>query len=204
MVRLPRPLFEVKKKEGSINVKVTYSGHNIKITDDIHTYILNRADKIEKRFGNMQELNVVLKSEKNRFDAEMIVTAPRVSFYAKSETHEVLSALDTATDKILSQIRRYKDKVKDRRHKAPHREVVAQLNPEDAETSIEGEMTEAPVIVATQEKFASKPMTVAEAATELQASNAAFLLFLNAETRQVNLLYERAQGTYGWVEPLFA
>jgi putative sigma-54 modulation protein len=55
----------------------------------------------------MQELNVVLRSEKHRFDAEMIVTAPRVSFYAKSETHEVLSALDTVTDKIISQIRRY-------------------------------------------------------------------------------------------------
>ena len=185
-------------------MKVTYSGHNIKITDDIHAYILKRADKIEARFDGMQELNVVLKAEKHQFDAEMIVTAPRVSFYAKSETHEILSALDTVTDKIISQIRRYKDRVKDRRHNAPHREVVAQLNPDNLETEIEPDDTDAPVIIATQEKFAAKPLTVAEAATELQASNAVFLLFLNAETRQVNLLYEMEQGTYGWVEPLFA
>jgi putative sigma-54 modulation protein len=185
-------------------MKITYSGHNLKITDDIHAYILKRAEKIETRFGDMQELNVVLRSEKHRFDAEMIVTAPRVSFYAKSETHEILAALDTVTDKIMSQVRRYKDRVKDRRHNAPHREVVAQLNPDDVETAIEPDGTDAPAIVATQEKFASKPLTVAEAATELQASNAVFLLFFNAETRQVNLLYEMAQGTYGWVEPLFA
>ena len=185
-------------------MKITYSGHNLKITDDIHAYILKRADKIETRFGDMQELNVVLKSEKRRFDAEMIVTAPRVSFYAKSETHEVLSALDTVTDKIISQIRRYKDKEKDHRHDAPHREVVAQLNPDDAETALDPDDTDAPVIVARQEKFAAKPMTVTEAATELQTSNAGFLLFLNAETRQVNLLYETEPGTYGWVEPLFA
>ncbi len=185
-------------------MKVTYSGHNLKITDDIHAYILKRADKIEARFGDIQELNVVLKSEKHRFDAEMIVTAPRVSFYAKSETHEILSALDTAADKIISQIRRYKDRIKDRRDNVPHREVVAQLNPDTVETDIEPDGTEAPVIVATQEKFASKPLTVAEAATELQASDTAFLLFLNAETRQVNLIYEMVQGTYGWVEPLFA
>jgi putative sigma-54 modulation protein len=185
-------------------MKVTYSGHNLKITDDIHAYILKRADKIEARFGDMQELNVALKSEKYRFDAEMIVTAPRVSFYAKSETDEILAALDTVTDKIMSQIRRYKDRVKDRRHDAPHREVVAQLNPDDVETAAEFDSTDAPVIVATQDKFASKPLTVAEAATELHASDTVFLLFLNAETRQVNLLYEMAQGTYGWVEPLFA
>ena len=185
-------------------MKVTYSGHNLKITDDLHAYILKRADKIEARFGGMHELNVVLRVEKHRFDAEMIVTAPRVSFYAKSHTNEVLSALDSAADKIVSQIRRYKDRVKDRRNNAPHREVVAQLNSNGEEIPVEVDPTDTPVIVATQEKFASKPLTVAEAAIELQALNTAFLLFLNAETRQVNLLYEMTEGTYGWVEPLFA
>ena len=186
-------------------MKVTYSGHNLKITDDLHAYILKRADKIEARFGEMHELNVVLKAEKHRFEAEMIITAPRVSFYAKSRTDEVLSALDSAAGKIVSQIRRYRDRVKDRRNIAPRREVVARLNPDGEETDLDIDVPEAPVIVPTQEKFAAKPLTVAEAATELQASNAVFLLFLNAETRQVNLLYEmEAQGTYGWVEPLFA
>ncbi|MDE0324052.1 MAG: ribosome-associated translation inhibitor RaiA [Candidatus Poribacteria bacterium] len=185
-------------------MKVTYSGHNLKITDDIHAYILKRADKIESRFDGMQELNVVLKSEKHRFDAEMIVTAPRVSFYAKSETHEILSALDSVTDKIVSQIRRYRDRVKDRRHNAPHREVVERLNSNMEETLPEVDTDDAPVVVSTQDKFASKPLTVAEATMELQASNAEFLLFLNAETRQVNLLYEMEKERYGWVEPLFA
>ena len=184
-------------------MKVTYSGHNLKITDDIHAYILKRADKIKSRFDGMQELNVVLKSEKYRFDAEMIVTAPRVSFYAKGETYELRAALDTVTDKIISQIRRYQDRVKDRRNDAPHREVVAQLNPEEKETALEAEGTDTPIVVSTRDKFASKPLTLAEATTELQASNSGLLLFLNAETRQVNLLYEMTEGTYGWVEPLF-
>ena len=184
-------------------MKVTYSGHNLKITDDIHAYILKRAAKIAGRFDGMQELNVVIRSEKHRFDAEMIVTAPRVSFYAKSETREVLSALDTVTDKIISQIRRYRDRVKDRRNNVPHREVVAQLNPDEIDSALEAEGGDGPVVVSTQDKFASKPLTLAEATTELQASNSEFLLFLNAETRQVNLVYEMAQGTYGWVEPLF-
>ena len=187
-------------------MKVTYSGHNLKITDDLHAHILKRADKIESRFGGMHELNVVLKAEKHRFDAEMIVTAPRVSFYAKNHTDEVVAAIDGAADKIVSQIRRYRDRVKDRRNVAPHREVVARLNPNgEEEMPLEVDVTEeTPAIVATQEKFAAKPLTVTEAATELQASDAAVLLFLNAETRQVNLLYEIAKGTYGWVEPLFA
>ena len=81
---------------------------------------------------------------------------------------------------------------------------MARLNPDEVETPLENEDSDTPVVVSTQDKFASKPLTLAEATTELQASNSGLLLFLNAETRQVNLLYEMTKGTYGWVEPLFA
>ena len=184
-------------------MKITYSGQQIKITDDIHDYILKRAEKIESRFGEMQEFNVILKSEKHRFEAEIKVTAPRVSFYAKNETHELITALDGATDKVISQIRRYKERVKDRRHNVPHREVVAQLNPEAADTISDVDSHDDLVIVPAAEKFAVKPLTVSEAATELHTSGETLLMFLNSETRQVNLLYQSDDGAYGWVEPSF-
>lgn len=182
-------------------MKITYSGHQLKITDDLHDYILKRAEKIESRFGEMQEFNVFLKAEKHRFEAEVKVTAPRVSFYAKNETHELMSALDGAADKVINQIRRYKERVKDRRHNVPHREVVEQLNPDS--TEMPSDPTDEPVIVPASEKFATKPLTVSEAATELHSSGESLLMFLNSETRQVNLLYQSDNGDYGWVEPSF-
>lgn len=184
-------------------MKITYSSHQLKITDDLHDYILKRAEKIESRFGEMQEFNVFLKAEKHRFEAEVKVTAPRVSFYAKNETHELMSALDGAADKVISQIRRYKERVKDRRHNVPHREVVEQLNPDTSEITTDTDTTEEPIIVPAAEKFATKPLTVSEAATELHSSGESLLMFLNSETRQVNLLYQSDNGAYGWVEPSF-
>ena len=184
-------------------MKITYSAHQIKITDDIHEFILKRADKIEARFGEMQALNVVLKAEKHQFEVELIVTAPRVSFYAKNSAHEVFAALDGAADKVIRQIRRYKERLKDRRHHAPHREVVAQLNPGATDPQPEGDTSDAPTIVAVPDRFASKPMSVAEAVTELQVSDETFLLFFNSETQEINLLYQADDSKYGWVEPLF-
>ncbi|MCY4402126.1 MAG: ribosome-associated translation inhibitor RaiA [Candidatus Poribacteria bacterium] len=184
-------------------MKITYSGHQLKITDDLHEYILKRAEKIESRFGEMQEFNVILKAEKHRFEAEVKVNAPRISFYAKNETHELMSALDGAAEKVINQIRRYKERVKDKRHNVPHREVVEQLNPDTSEVSTDIDITEEPTIVPASEKFASKPLTVSEAATELHSSGDSLLMFLNSETRQVNLLYQSDNGDYGWVEPLF-
>ena len=184
-------------------MKITYSGHQLKITDDLHDYILKRAEKIEARFGEIQEFNVLLKAEKHRFEAEVKVTAPRVSFFAKNETHELMSALDAAADKVISQIRRYKERVKDRRHNVPHREVVEQLNPDTTEITTDTDSAEEPIIVPAAEKFAAKPLTVSEAATELHSSGESLLMFLNSETRQVNLLYQSDNGAYGWVEPSF-
>ena len=184
-------------------MKITYSGQQLKITDDLHDYILKRAEKIESRFGDMQEFNIILKAEKHRFEAEVKVNAPRVSFYAKNETHELMSALDGATDKVINQIRRYKERVKDKRHDVPHREVIEQLNPDPSDITTDTDTTETPVIVPAAEKFAAKPLTVKEAATELHTSGESILMFLNSETRQVNLLYQSDNGAYGWVEPSF-
>lgn len=184
-------------------MNITYSGHHVKITDDIHDYILKRAQKIEPRFGEMQEFNVILKAEKHRFEAEVKVLAPRVSFYAKHRTNEIISALDGAVDKVISQIRKHRERVKDRRHNVPHREVVEKLNPEVSDISLDVDLTEAPEIVPASEKFAAKPLTVSEAAAELHTSGETLLMFLNSDTRQVNLLYQSDDGAYGWVEPSF-
>ena len=184
-------------------MNITYSGHNVKITDDIHRYILKRAQKIEPRFSEMQEFNVILKSEKNRFEAEVKVLAPRASFYAKHKTHKIISALDGALDKVISQIRKHKEKVKDRRHNVPHREVVEKLNPDASEMTVDSDIADPPEIVPASEKFAAKPLTANEAVAELHASGETLLMFLNSDTRQVNLLYRSDDGVYGWVEPSF-
>ena len=184
-------------------MKISYTGHHLEVTDDIRDYINKRAGKIESRFSDMQEFNVVLKSEKHRYEVEVIVTAPGVSFYAKNSTHELISAFDGALEKVINQVRKYKERVKDKRHNVPHRDVVAQLNPDASEFSQEIDSSESPVIVPASERFAAKPLTLNEAAAELQTSGESLLMFLNSETRQVNLLYQSDDGAFGWVEPLF-
>jgi putative sigma-54 modulation protein len=51
------------------------------------------------------------------------------------------------------------------------------------------------------EKFAVKPMFVDEAVLQLQLSHRQFLVFLNARTEKVNVLYRRKTGNFGLIEP---
>ena len=44
---------------------------------------------------------------------------------------------------------------------------------------------------------------IQEAALQLELLEDSFLVFSNAETQQVNVLYSRDNGTYGLIEPQF-
>jgi putative sigma-54 modulation protein len=48
-----------------------------------------------------------------------------------------------------------------------------------------------------------KPMNVDEAALQLDLSNDPFLVFLNADSQQVNVLYTKNDGSFGLIEQEF-
>ena len=58
----------------------------------------------------------------------------------------------------------------------------------------------APAIIRTQ-RIPAKPMSVEEAVTVLAASRDEFLVFTNARTEALAVLYRRKDGDYGLIEP---
>jgi putative sigma-54 modulation protein len=57
-----------------------------------------------------------------------------------------------------------------------------------------------PRIVRSHE-VAAKPLSVDDAAIEVDGSNAGFLVFRNADTQRLNVVYKRKDGNIGWIEP---
>ena len=189
-------------------MQITFTGRHVQITDDIRSFVEKRARKLEGVFNFLDELQVVIEQEKTRFFTEVTLSARKATFHARIETHDVFESLDTALNRIESQVRRHKERMKDRRHRQPHRDVAVQLNEGAAESAAmtgTDDMPAAPApIVKVTDKFASKPLTVEDAALQLRFSDDSLLLFVNAETSQVNLLYETDNGEYGWIEPEFS
>jgi putative sigma-54 modulation protein len=50
-------------------------------------------------------------------------------------------------------------------------------------------------------RYAVKPMSVDEAALEVGGGDAAFLVFRNAATDTINVLFRRPDGNLGLIEP---
>ena len=180
---------------------------HLEITDDIRAYIEKRAKKIEVIFNPVIDFQVVMEVEKNRYRTEITLATRKATFHAQGETHDVFTSLDDVIDKIEAQIRRHKERIKDRRHRMSRREVAVQLSGNEEDTPVESETSDPSNLPGPHfrdpEKFAAKPMSVGEAVMQLRTSGDTLLLFLNAQTDQVNVVYEDDNGEYGWVEPQF-
>ena len=194
-------------------MRINVTGRHIEITDDIRNYVEKRANKLEDIFSAILDFQAVIEQEKSRYLTEVTLTTRGGTFHAHVETYDLFAALDATMDKIQTQIRRHKERAKDWRHRPPRRDVIAQLHDtlEEADTVDSPDITsspdtidlpiDSPEIVSDPERFSPKPMTVEDAAMELQISGDTLLLFLNADTGQINLLYKTERGPYGWVEP---
>ncbi len=181
------------------------TGRHLELTDDIRVHVEKKIGKVEDILNNVIEANVILDVQGHRYVTEVTLMARRATFHAQAETEDVFASIDEAVDKIDKQIRRHKERIKDRRHRFSRREAALQLTgieeAESAETLDTDDEAEARQIVRIPERFAPKPMTADEAAMQLEVSQDDFVMFLNAQTEQVNVVYCRRNGDYGWIEP---
>lgn len=172
-------------------MKVTITGRHIKLDDDIRSHAEEKMHKAETFFDRIIEGHMILSAEKHRRIAEATLSAKRATFHAQAETEDIYASIDLVMEKVDTQIRRHKEKLKARNYH--HKEVIFATE-EDSEKE--------PQIIKTN-KFASKLLTPQEAVMQIALSGDDFVMFSNSQTNQVNVVYRRKDGNYGWIEPDF-
>ena len=107
------------------------------------------------------------------------------------------SAIDLAVDKVYRQVKKHKEKLK--RHKTNNlpQKIAGRYN---ILSSKSVGKDQPPKIIRTENVFA-KPMTLEEAVMQLDLINSDFLVFINASSGKVNVIYHRKDGDYGLIEP---
>lgn len=132
---------------------------------------------------------------------------------ASGKDSEVQAACDQAIAKLEKQLRRYKKRLRDHHQRrsepveqAPATAYVLQTGSEDDDEAPENDGPEAgsdvwrPAIIA--ESAATIPsLSVGEAVMQMELSGAPFLLFQNDARGRLNVVYQREDGTIGWIDP---
>jgi putative sigma-54 modulation protein len=179
-------------------MKITFKGKHIEVTDAMRNYMEKRLNKIDRHFDHILEVIVTLSVEKNRQIVEATLQASRALIRAEEETDDMYTSIDKVADKLERQIKKYKEKYFQKPH--PGTEKVGLANKEvNAEDSEPDKIAK---IVKTK-RFAIKPMSVEEAAMQMDLLGHNFFVFANDNTNKVNVLYKRKDGNFGLIEPEF-
>lgn len=179
-------------------MKIIFKGKHIEVTDAMRNYIEKRLNKIDRHFDHILEVIVTLSVEKNRQIVEATLQASRALIRAEEETDDMYTSIDKVADKLERQIKKYKEKYFQKPH--PGTEKIELFNKEI--NTEDGEPDKIAKIVKTK-RFAIKPMSVEEAAMQMDLLGHNFFVFANDNTNKVNVLYKRKNGNFGLIEPEF-
>jgi putative sigma-54 modulation protein len=181
-------------------MRVTVTFRNTDATEALKAYVEEKVMKVRRFLDRAIEGHVVLSVEKFRHVADITLHVGGITLRAEEVTEDMYSAIDCAMDKLDRQVRRYKEKITRHKpnhhgnHGEEHRAVPAHVVETDplAEDGLHR-------IVRTENYFI-KPMSVEEAAMQLDLIDHQFLVFTDALTRDVKVLYRRKDGNYGLIE----
>ncbi|MEJ5349636.1 MAG: ribosome-associated translation inhibitor RaiA [Desulfosoma sp.] len=178
-------------------MQINVAFRHTETSDTLRKYAEEKVSRIKKYLEEPIEANVVLQVEKFRHIADVTVESNGLRINAREETEDMYAAIDMVVDKLEGQIKKHKEKLRNRKSNAAERSQRLMMN------ILEWPSEEAsePRVVTTQQIYA-KPMDVDEAVMQLNLSNGDFLVFTNRATMSVNVLYRRKDGNYGLIEPV--
>lgn len=181
-------------------MKTTITGKNMVVTPGITERVMKKTSKMERYLNPNTEFFVRLTREKNnRRTCEITVPFEGVVLRAEASNDDNLYvSIDQALAKLERQIHKHRTKLGKRLRDDAFRPGELEYDADPAET-IDGET--AARKVARHKTFPVRPMSVEDAALQMELLGHSFFVFVNAETDRTNVLYLRKDGDLGLMEP---
>ncbi len=186
---------------------IRVSGHQMETGDALRTHVEDRLNAIIDKYFSRALSSVVTfsKAPAGAFRCDIVMHVRQgLILKGASISQDAHNGFDQASDKVETQLRRYKRRLSARQEQAAHSvrsEEAAYTIFVEAEPEAEAEVTvEAPLVIA-EMRVDVPETTVSDAVMMLDLRNTNALLFKNAGTGKHNMVYRRGDGSIGWVEP---
>jgi len=176
---------------------VTVTFRHTEPIESLKAYAEEKVSKIKKYLDSPMEAHIVLTVEKFRHQADVSLSMNGTRIKGVEETGDMYSAIDQVMDKIEKQVRRHLSKIRSRRSENLKSEHGLEGDEIDDAAAL---AQEEPMIEI--EKMVAKPMDSEEAAMQLNFSRRDFLVFRNAKSMEINVIYKRGDGNLGLIEPV--
>lgn len=201
------------RREGVIgSMQLSVTAKQIDVGDSLRSHVeASLTSILAKYFGTAIEAHVVVSREAHLARAEISIHIGRgIVVNGRAAAPEVYAAFDAAADRVAKQLRRYKRRLRDYHAKARERAAASEramdyvLAPvvEEADGEPVEELAAGAGSAVIAEMSMELPhLTVGEAAMRMDLADAPVLLFRNRSHGELNLVYRRADGNIGWIDP---
>jgi ribosomal subunit interface protein len=188
-------------------MQLSVKGKQLNVGDALRTHVSDSLSRIlGKYFGDAIEVSVTISRDGHMYRAVVMAHVGRgIQVQAQGSAEEPYPAFDTAAEHLAKRLRRYKSRLRDH-HKdsGPKAEtLLAQqyiLAGDDEEESAEDVGQGQPAVVA--EMTTEIPsLTVSEAVMRMDLADQPALMFRNSSHSGLNMIYRRADGNIGWIDP---
>jgi ribosomal subunit interface protein len=185
---------------------IRISGHQMETGVALQEHAADRLGAIvDKYFDRALSSHITFgKAPAGAFTCDIVTHVMQgLILKAQGSANDAHVALDDAVAKIDKQLRRYKRRLTDRHEAANHSRAeeeaaytIFAVEPDEEEEVI----ADAPLVIA-ETRVDIPTASVADAVMMMDLRNTTALFFKNAGTDRHNMVYRRADGSIGWVEP---
>ena len=198
-------------------MELAIHGKQMDVGDALRAHVTDRLEDINSKFFNRAiDVGVTFSPESHSFVKAHVSLRVGKDIMVQATAVESTAhlAFDSAADKVAKQLRRYKQRLRDhheRLEQTPESELTKAndyvlavkamdgLSDKDVEDEDVPQGND-PLIIAEVSTNIQK-MSVADAVMRMDLSGQSALLFRNPKNNRLNMIYRRADGNIGWVEP---
>lgn len=177
-------------------MRTIVKGKNYEVPDDVREYAERKLTRLERFLDDRSDATVELSVEQHRstershiVEVTLVIDGQTLRGTASGETHR--AEIDEVVDKIERRAVDFREKPRSRA-RASERDVDGA--PAEADEPRAG--------IVKVKRFALEPMFEEDAVTRMEELGHAFFVFVNAENERIAILYRRAAGDYGLIEPM--
>ncbi|HEY7736504.1 MAG TPA: ribosome-associated translation inhibitor RaiA [Candidatus Limnocylindrales bacterium] len=175
-------------------------GKNLEVRDSVRRYAERKLHRLERVLDDRSDAVVELSVEAHRsasashiVEVTLVIDGQTLRGHAAAVNHE--AGIDTVVDKLERRAVDHKAKPRLRARPPEVKAVLRRLADGTAEPARDQRIVKV-------KRFAIEPMFEEDALTRMDELGHTFFVFVNAETEHLNVLYRRADGDLGLIEPV--
>ena len=176
-------------------MKFTFAEKKMDSSEELRAYSIKKISKLDRFFKNEADAYVTFSLERGRYRAEITIHNNGMYYRANELTNDMYASVDSGVAAIERQIRRNKTRLEKKLREGVVEKEFAMAPATAAEEEPDDEFK-----IVRSKRFSIKPMSAEEAILQMEMLEHDFFVYKDGESGGVNVVYKRADGSYGLLE----